>query len=634
MRRVFTTARDRARACVARLSRGTILRAPALFASLVLVGGCGRPEDTGSEGAARGGAEAEQPEKPAGSPLSTVQVSHAELDDKAPADSPQLGSVVLAATVYKLPNTAARKLGYVRLGRKVPRDAEPTKGSGCKGEWYRIYPMGFMCTDDTTTDMAHPVLRAASVGPDLSKPLPYHYGFVRATAPQYVRIPTKKQQTDSEFKLEEHLAWYAEHAAEIESVELGANDVPLDARGIAVPGLLPPPGFENSQAQSRAELFGGTDGNDNPPFWLEGNNRLIPNVADYKVGETAIFADRVRRHAGLSFVGSFSAKSEDLERRFAVTVDLRLIPTTKVKPDTGSGFHGIEVPTGFHMPFAWVLKRDVTLFKLLAGKDEVRAAEEAPRRALVQLSGNARIKGGRRYYQTLSDKTRWLWDEDVGVVHPPEVWPEAAEKGEKWIDISIAQQTLVLYEGKSARYATLVSSGRDRFGDPKVDNTTPLGDFRLQSKHIAAAMDSEENSNVSGGQKAQSGGLDAEGQATAERIKKAKAAGAKLSAEDERRWLNVQKGRHPEYGVTRRRGSTAFELRDVPWIQYFSAGFALHGAYWHDVFGIPRSHGCVNLAPIDARVVFMWTDPPVPDGWHGINIGDDMGQGTAVHIRR
>lgn len=567
-------------------------------------------------------------------PLSTVRVDHVELDTAAPPGSPLLGSTVIAATIYKLPNTSSRKLGYIRLGQKVARDPEATRGGGCRGEWYRIYPLGYVCTDEATIDLESPILRAAAVGPDLSKPLPYHYGFVRATAPQYVRVPTKKQQADSEFQLAEHMVWFADHQNEVQSVEFGANDVPLDARGVAAPGLVHPPGFKTSQQQSRAELFGGSDDHDTQPFWLESNTRLIPNVAGYKVTDAALFADRVRRHTGLSFVGSFDTKSEDLERRFAVTVDLRLIPTTKVKADTASPFHGIEIPPGFHFPFGWVLKRDVTLFKLLAGKDEARAAEEAPRRALVPLTGKARIKGGRRYYQTLGDKSRWLWDQDIGVAHVPDVWPEPAEKGQKWIDISIGQQTLVLYEGKQPRYATLISSGRDRFGDPKVDHTTPLGDFRLQSKHVAAAMDSEEKSSVSGGQKAHSAGLDSEGQATTDRIEKAKAAGAKLSAEDERRWLNIQKGRHPEYGVTRRRGSTAFELRDVPWIQYFSAGFALHGAYWHDVFGIPRSHGCVNLAPIDARVIFNWTDPPVPPGWHGLNIGDDMGEGTAVHIRR
>jgi hypothetical protein len=69
-------------------------------------------------------------------------------------------------------------------------------------------------------------------------------------------------------------------------------------------------------------------------------------------------------------------------------------------------------------------------------------------------------------------------------------------------------------------------------------------------------------------------------------------------------------------------------------VQYFAAGFALHTAYWHDVFGEARSHGCVNLSPIDAHRVFSWTDPPVPPGWHGVNAGPDTPPGTTVNIHR
>ena len=43
---------------------------------------------------------------------------------------------------------------------------------------------------------------------------------------------------------------------------------------------------------------------------------------------------------------------------------------------------------------------------------------------------------------------------------------------------------------------------------------------------------------------------------------------------------------------------------------------ALHGAFWHRDFGRVRSHGCVNLAPIDAKWVFGFTGPRVPVGWH------------------
>jgi hypothetical protein len=146
-------------------------------------------------------------------------------------------------------------------------------------------------------------------------------------------------------------------------------------------------------------------------------------------------------------------------------------------------------------------------------------------------------------------------------------------------------------------------------------------------------MDSEENSSVAGGTRSKAVVHSESTKATIERLKKAKAAGDDLDEDDRRRLLNIEKGRDPEYGITVRRGASGFELRDVPWIQYFASGYALHGAYWHDVFGVPRSHGCINLAPIDARIVFRWTDPPLPDGWHGINIGTDMGEGTTVVIR-
>jgi hypothetical protein len=127
--------------------------------------------------------------------------------------------------------------------------------------------------------------------------------------------------------------------------------------------------------------------------------------------------------------------------------------------------------------------------------------------------------------------------------------------------------------------------------------------------------------------------LSADKQATIERLLAAERDGKKLSGDDQRRLLNIKKGRDPEYGVTERRGAKGFELRDVPWIEYFASGYALHGAYWHDAFGIPRSHGCVNLSPIDARVVFFWTDPHVPPRWHGVNAGPETGEGTAVIVR-
>ncbi len=565
-------------------------------------------------------------------PISTVAVDHGELDTRAPEGAAQLAATTIASTVYKLPDTGSRRLGYIRLGGKVQRDPEPVVGKGCKGQFYRVYPMGYVCADDASTDLNAPLVRAAGRGPDLHRPLPYKYGFVRATSPLYLRVPSRAEQTKSEFKLDEHLSWFAEHKQEVQTVIPGANDVPLDPRGFPLPGLKPAAGFRASTELSENELFGGQSGDDPVPFWLEGG-RKVPNVSGYDVPDSSIFADRTRRKTGLSFVSAFMTSDAGLERRFAVTVDLRLVPTTKVKPDTGSPFHGIELGPNATFPFAWVLGDSAHTYRLIKDKDEARQADALPRRAIVPLSGTARIKQGTRFYQTAKDKTVWLKADDLGVVDRAPSPPEVAASGEKWIDISITQQTLVLYEGKRPVYATLVSTGRDRLGDPKTTLSTARGTFRLQSKHIAAAMDSEENSSVSGGARSRPAASSASAAATIERLKQSQAAGKKLDEDDRRRLLNVEKGRDPEYGITVRRGAAGFELRDVPWIQYFAAGYALHGAYWHDVFGAPRSHGCVNLSPIDARVVFLFTDPPVPSGWHGINVGADMGQGTVVVIR-
>src|SRR5207248_10530459 len=136
--------------------------------------------------------------------------------------------------------------------------------------------------------------------------------------------------------------------------------------------------------------------------------------------------------------------------------------------------------------------------------------------------------------------------------------------------ISILSQTLVLYEGRKPVYVTAIATGKDGLGDPKKTFSTVRGTFHIREKHVTTTMDAHEVDNK-------------------------------------------------------------FELRDVPWVEYFEAGYALHAAYWHDVYGTPRSHGCVNLSPIDARRLFFWTDPELPPGWHAVYADADTGKGTIVY---
>ncbi|MFZ5857233.1 MAG: L,D-transpeptidase [Chloroflexota bacterium] len=58
--------------------------------------------------------------------------------------------------------------------------------------------------------------------------------------------------------------------------------------------------------------------------------------------------------------------------------------------------------------------------------------------------------------------------------------------------------------------------------------------------------------------------------------------------------------------------ASGFDLPGVPWVMYIKDnGVSLHGTYWHNDFGQPRSHGCVNLSPFAAKWLYRWTMPSV-----------------------
>lgn len=60
---------------------------------------------------------------------------------------------------------------------------------------------------------------------------------------------------------------------------------------------------------------------------------------------------------------------------------------------------------------------------------------------------------------------------------------------------------------------------------------------------------------------------------------------------------------------------SAYDLPGVPWVCYLTkSGIAFHGTYWHNDFGKPRSHGCINLSSKAALWVYRWTYPAVPIG--------------------
>jgi lipoprotein-anchoring transpeptidase ErfK/SrfK len=65
--------------------------------------------------------------------------------------------------------------------------------------------------------------------------------------------------------------------------------------------------------------------------------------------------------------------------------------------------------------------------------------------------------------------------------------------------------------------------------------------------------------------------------------------------------------------------ANGYDLPGVPWNSYINEdGVAFHGTYWHNNFGRPRSHGCINLSIQASKWVYLWTQPVVPPDQEGI----------------
>lgn len=63
-------------------------------------------------------------------------------------------------------------------------------------------------------------------------------------------------------------------------------------------------------------------------------------------------------------------------------------------------------------------------------------------------------------------------------------------------------------------------------------------------------------------------------------------------------------------------GSGYYNLPGVKWVQYFFEDYSFHGTYWHNDFGRPKSHGCVNMTNADAKWLFDWAGPK----WDGESV--------------
>jgi hypothetical protein len=228
-----------------------------------------------------------------------------------------------------------------------------------------------------------------------------------------------------------------------------------------------------------------------------------------------------------------------------------------LSPAHPSTFHGEAVETG-RLDFAWVRADKANVWAKPSARD--KPVGSRARFALVHL----RDESGP---MVRVDDDAWMLRQDLArpTVDPPPA--ELGLPGERWIDVDLATQTLLAYEGRVPVYATLVSTGRG-------DDATPRGVHRIWVKLVASDMGNAARS-------------DAEAH---------------------------------------------YSLEDVPYVQFFDNAVALHGTYWHRDFGHARSHGCVNLAPLDAQWLFAFTGPRLPGGWAAA-YPTRFDEGTVVRVR-
>jgi lipoprotein-anchoring transpeptidase ErfK/SrfK len=234
-----------------------------------------------------------------------------------------------------------------------------------------------------------------------------------------------------------------------------------------------------------------------------------------------------------------------------------------------SGFHGEELAG--QLDVGWIVADRASVYS--ASKAD-KAVDTRLHFQAVRVKEELATPGG-AMVRISDDGAPPLWMRAKDVVRPtaapppPEVGGEGTH--EKWIDVDLATQTVIAYDGARPVFATLASTG---IGARGSETATPPGTHRIWVKLFTTNMDNLEKDDAD---------------------------------------------RH-------------YSIEDVPWVMFFDKGVALHAAFWHREFGHVKSHGCVNLAPLDARRLFDFTAPHLPAGWSAA-FPTPLEPGTAVRVR-
>lgn len=202
----------------------------------------------------------------------------------------------------------------------------------------------------------------------------------------------------------------------------------------------------------------------------------------------------------------------------------------------------------------------------------ITSIEEGPdKKPWYQLTSE--IDANLKYFVPTSH-LRPISDEEIAPISP-DVPPD-----KKRIEVSIARQTFTAYENDQVVRTAKISSGiPSRLRSPDdFPTATPPGRHRIYSK-----MPNKHMGRVSGNPDVDDG---------------------------------------------------SFSLPGVPWTSFFKfpGGYALHGTYWHNNFGVQMSHGCVNMRNEDAKWLFRWSTPEFKTPIESRSDWERRGNGTLVEV--
>jgi len=460
------------------------------------------------------------------------------------------------------------KFGYARNGERLPVTGPATSKDNCSGGWFELVGGGFVCGNSGTIDEKSPDLKFVQKPPNLDEVLPYRYARnAKNGTPLYRSIPTREQmhmyepylESAKEAKAKEAEKAAAEKAAASPATEQKpAIDVKTAATEAPGPG---PAAVRVSDQRSVPEGNGdAVEAAAEPPvevpWWQaeDAKDRLHEVTLDKLESDAdGVLAKRMVSGFYVAIDKTFSWHG----RTWYKTTKGLVAPADRFWQTKGSEFKGVELGTEHRLPMGWVIgvQKSTSAYRIDEAKNTIEPDRTLERFAAVALSGETKNYRGVDYHQTRDGL--WVKSRFLRVTEPGDV-PSELQPGERWIDINLSQQTIVAFEGETPKYATLISSGKKSNIKAK-DHRTPTGSWRIYVKHLTDTMD---------------------GDGTAA-------------------------------------GDLPYSIEDVPYVMYFHKSYALHGAFWHANYGVEMSHGCINLAPLDAKYFFFFATPTLIEGSHG-----------------